>query len=155
MYFDIVPSLVTIRYFETLIAIQHQSDALSIGVDHRNLPKSSLLSFLCSHVLTSMEDSPSDALHHWNDNAWTYLNIGLEMGNKMVELLELRNTTKVEKFDHNLVRLYPNPSTDFIRFETETFANHTFSLVDVNGQVVLQKGLASNVVQLDIGGGGL
>lgn len=30
--------------------------------------------------------SPSGQIHHWNRNGWTYLNIGLEMGQKMIEL---------------------------------------------------------------------
>ncbi|MFK7904136.1 MAG: T9SS type A sorting domain-containing protein, partial [Chitinophagales bacterium] len=73
-----------------------------------------------------------------------------EMGRKMIELLEAGNTTSVEAFDLQAANMYPNPSTDFIRFETAIFENHTLSLMNTNGQTVLHMELISNATQLDV-----
>lgn len=59
--------------------------------------------------------------------------------------------TNVENFYSQHANIYPNPSTNFIRFETAAFVNHSLSLINTNGQTVLYIELNSNTTQLDIG----
>lgn len=72
-------------------------------------------------------------------------------GNMTVDFgFHVDGPTSVTEIDLSIARLYPNPSSDYVKFETEHFANHTLSLINTNGQSVLRTNLSSKLAQLDI-----
>jgi alpha-galactosidase len=57
--------------------------------------------------------SPASAIHHWNNNAESYLKIGNELALKMIEKLDLVSSTPQYTLQEKLT-VYPNPSSDYI-----------------------------------------
>jgi hypothetical protein len=56
-----------------------------------------------------------------------------------------------DRIDQSLAKVYPNPGADFIRFETTNYSGHTLSLVNTQGQEVLQAKLTTEVTPLSVG----
>ncbi len=59
-------------------------------------------------------------------------------------------TTSVAYPDNNFVNLYPNPGNNSIHFFTEEYENHSFSLMNISGQILIEMNLSSEETKVDI-----
>lgn len=76
-----------------------------------------------------------NAIHHWMNNAESYLRIGNELGLKMIESLDLRNTLLNVIPELENVSLFPSPASNYFQVECEG-SNLHLNILDVNGRLL-------------------
>lgn len=80
--------------------------------------------------------SPESAIHHWNNNAESYLRIGHEMGLRMLELLDQNSTSTLEIGESN-IRIFPSPAVEFIQVEGLP-ASSSLHILNLDGRLMKQ-----------------
>ncbi len=87
-----------------------------------------------------------DAIHHWRNNAESYLRIGNELGIKMIELLDQLSSSTDIASEPVSVSLFPSPANH--QFQLKGIQdNINLNILNLNGQIV--KSL-ENISELDM-----
>lgn len=58
-----------------------------------------------------------DFVHHWNNNAESYLRIGHELGLEMIELLDELNTSISVENASSAIRIFPTPTDNYFQLK--------------------------------------
>ena len=106
----------------------------------------------------SVSESPDDAIHHYNNNALTYLNVGKSIGDQMI--LAINNmaycdglvSVPEESRESYITSLYPNPAMNTLN--VEMFASDgeitTIRLYDANGRIVFERHRLNSKTVIDV-----
>ena len=92
--------------------------------------------------------SPFGAIHHWNNNAESYLRIGHEMGLRMLELLDQNSTSTTEASNLN-IRIFPNPVESAVQI-TGLPASVSIQLLNLDGRLVRRVETLSSQGELEL-----
>jgi hypothetical protein len=106
----------------------------------------------------SVSESPDDAIHHYNNNALTYLNVGKSIGDQMI--LAINNMAYCNGFvsvpeesrESYITSLYPNPAMNTLN--VEMFASDsettTIRLYDAKGWIVFERHRLNSKTVIDV-----
>ncbi|MEM6800303.1 MAG: sialate O-acetylesterase [Bacteroidota bacterium] len=82
----------------------------------------------------SLSPEPS-FIHHWYNNAESFLRIGNELGLKMIEILEGISTSNKPLSKEELISLYPNPLSESFRIEGPV-QTYSIKIRDIHGKLL-------------------
>lgn len=89
------------------------------------------------------------AIHHWRNNAESYLKIGHEFGIKMLELMDIVNSSSSIQSNYSKIEIFPSPSHDFIQVVGQ---DDLFSIrvIDSQGKRMIMKSNVNPESKIDI-----
>ena len=106
----------------------------------------------------SVSESPDDAIHHYNNNALTLLNVGKSMGDQMI--LAINNMAYCNGFvsvpeesrESYITSLYPNPAMNTLNVEVNAPNDEvtTIRLSDAEGRIVFERKQLNSITVIDV-----
>lgn len=104
-----------------------------------------------------VSESPDSEIHHYNNNALTFLNVGKSMGDQMIlainDMAYCPSLSEPSVNDKpNRISVYPNPASNTISIDMRSLMNENavIKLYDMSGRVVIIRQLLGSTVTLDV-----
>ena len=90
-----------------------------------------------------------DFVHHWYNNAESYLRIGHELGLEMIKILDGMSTSNNQVLSIQSIRLFPNPIKDYVQIEGAD-TNYGIQIWDIAGKPLISFSNVSTMEQVDL-----
>jgi hypothetical protein len=106
----------------------------------------------------SVSESPDDAIHHYNNNALTYLNVGKSIGDEMILAINNMaycngfNSVPEESTESYITSVYPNPAMNTLTVDllAPDGESTTIRLYDSEGRIVFERHRLNSLTVIDV-----